>query len=179
MNKLIIGGVVGGILIFFWQFLSWSVLNVHGSMQQYTPKQDTVMAFLSSQFSEDGFYFMPGLPEGSSSEEYQKAMESGAGKPWAQLYYHKSMNTNMGMNMARGLLVDIVAVMLLCWILMKIPEKSLMTTLLIALSIGFISWLTTSYTSSIWFETHSIPDLIDAFLSWGLCGLWLGWWLNR
>lgn len=179
MNKLIIGAIIGGLLIFVWQFLSWSILNIHAPQQRYTPKQDTILAFLNEQFSEDGFYYMPGLPEGASGEEYQKAMEINAGKPWAQIYYHKSWNANMNMNMLRGLIVNIVAVMLLIWILMKFKENNLTITLLSALSVGIISYLTTNYTTSIWFETPSMPDLIDAIAAWGLCGIWLGWWLNR
>lgn len=179
MNKLIIGGIVGGVMIFIWQFLSWGPLNLHKSQQRYTPKQDTILAFLNEQFSEDGFYYMPGLPEGASGDEYQKAMELNVGKPWAQIYYHKAWNTNMGMNMARGLMVNIVAALLLCWILLKIPENNFLNTLLIAFCVGMMSYLTTSYTSSIWFETPSMPDLLDAIMSWGLCGAWLGWWLNR
>ncbi|MBK8852594.1 MAG: hypothetical protein IPN10_00445 [Saprospiraceae bacterium] len=37
-------------------------------------------------------------------------MESQAGKPWAQVYYHKSFNTSMSGNMIRGLLVNIVTI---------------------------------------------------------------------
>ncbi len=42
MKKTIIGAIVGGIIIFAWQFLSWGPLNLHEAQQQYTPKQDTI-----------------------------------------------------------------------------------------------------------------------------------------
>ncbi|MBK9255730.1 MAG: hypothetical protein IPM42_09610 [Saprospiraceae bacterium] len=179
MSKMIIGSIVGGFLIFFWQFLSWGPLNLHQSSNQYTPKQDSVMAFLNSQFSEDGFYYMPGVPPETSSEDYQSIMESNTGKPWAQVYYHKSWNANMSTNMFRGYLVNVVSVLLLIWIFVKFEKNDFVTTILSALAVGIISYLTTSYTSSIWFEVPSMPDLIDSIVSWGLCGAWLGWWLNR
>lgn len=179
MSKLAIGGVVGGILVFFWQFLSWGPLNLHAPQQRYTEKQDTILSFLSQQFSEDGFYFMPGLPEGASGDEYEKAMEANAGKPWAQVYYHKSWNTNMGMNMVRGLVANILAALLLCWILLKISNNSFQITFIASIAVGIISYLTNGYATAIWFEVPSMPDLIDAIVAWALCGGWLGWWLNR
>jgi len=45
--------------------------------------------------------------------------------------------------------------------------------------VGLIGYLTIPYLNSIWFETNSIGHLIDAFVSWGLVGIWLGWWLPR
>ncbi|MBC7884669.1 MAG: hypothetical protein H7X99_04300 [Saprospiraceae bacterium] len=178
-SKLIIGALVGGLLVFIWQFLSWAMLNVHGSTQMYTANQDTILSVLSSQLSEDGTYFLPTYAPGATPEEQEKLMETCMGKPWAQISYHKAYNAGMGMNMARGLLVDVVAVWLLSWLLMKIPNITMQTTVISAIVVGLISYLTTSYTNSIWFETNSIPDLIDAVVSWALAGAWLGWWFNR
>ena len=68
MKKLWIAALVGGIIIFIWQTLSWTaILNLHHGSQEYTPKQDTIMSFLNTQFSEDGSYFLPGVPKGPSS----------------------------------------------------------------------------------------------------------------
>ena len=55
MNKKnIIGAVVGGIIIFFWQFVSWGPGEFHYAAQQYTSKSDTILQFLQNQFSEEG-----------------------------------------------------------------------------------------------------------------------------
>ncbi|MBL0098852.1 MAG: hypothetical protein IPP49_01385 [Saprospiraceae bacterium] len=178
-TKMIIGALVGGLLVFFWQFLSWSLVNVHSSEQKYTPHQDSILQNLSAQLTEDGTYFLPMYPPGASMEEQQKVMDAGAGKPWAQISFHKAMNTNMSMNMIRGYLADVVAVLLLCWLLAKIQDLTFMTAVIASVTVGIIGYLTTSYTNSIWFENNSIPDLIDAIVAWVLCGAWLGWWLRR
>ena len=49
MTKAIIGSIVGGIILFFWQFLSHTILNLHKGAEQYTPKQDSIMAYLKAQ----------------------------------------------------------------------------------------------------------------------------------
>jgi hypothetical protein len=56
---MITGSLVGGIILFVWQFLTWGMLNLHEAQQRYTPKQDSVLAYLGSQFSEDAAYMMP------------------------------------------------------------------------------------------------------------------------
>lgn len=178
MKKLLVASIVGGIIIFFWQFLSWTLLNLHRPMQQYTPNQDKIMEFLEQNL-EEGFYYLPGTPDGASQEEQQKLMESSMGKPWAQIYYHKSMDASMGMSMARGAVADILAVLLLTWMLLKMGNASFQTIFLSSVAVGLIGYIIGDYTQSVWFQVKTIPDLIDAIVQWGLVGLWLGWWLRR
>ncbi len=67
MKKTIVGALVGGIIIFFVQFLSWTVLNLHYKSQEYTPKQDSILAFLATQHLKSGAYFMPSLMQARAS----------------------------------------------------------------------------------------------------------------
>ena len=124
MKKVLIGGIVAGIIIFIWQTLSWTMLNLHGASQQYTPKQDSILAYLSSQFSEDGGYYLPNVPPGTSAEEMEAATTKAMGKPWAQVYYHTSLDYDMVTNIIRGLLTDIALAWLFCWILAKFGSNS-------------------------------------------------------
>lgn len=177
MNKLIIGSLVGGLILFVWQFLSWAALDLHGNMTQYSSKQDTVMQFLSTQL-EPGYYFMPMAPKDASREDQEAMMKEMEGKPWAQIYYHESMNTSMTMNMVRGFLVDVVIALLLCWLLMQIPNRTMKDTVMACLAVGLVSYLAGVYGSAIWFETPTMPDLVDAIASFGLLGAWLGFYLK-
>lgn len=178
MKKLLIGALVGGTILFFWQFLSWSILGIHDAMQTHTPKQTEVLKYLDENLDE-GFYYLPTLPKGHSNEDMEKLMNDSMGKPWAQIYMHKSLEMSMGSNLGRGFATSLLAVLLLTWVLMKIGKSSFIDILLSCLAIGVMSYLTTSYAVSIWYQTISMGDLIDAIVSWGLVGAWLGWWLNR
>ena len=179
MKKQLIATIVGGILLFMWQFLSWSLLPIHQSEFGYTPNQDKIMEALNQNLTEEGTYMLPMAPPGSSQEQTQSIMEAAAGKPWASVSYHKSMNTDMGMNMFRGLAVDLLAAFLLTWLLLKIPNLNLMTALQASLGVGIIGYLTIPYLNSIWFAGDSMGYLVDTLVQWGLMGLWLGWWLPR
>ena len=178
MKKLIIGALVGGLLLFIWQFLSWTKLNVHRAEFGYTANQDAVIAALNENL-EEGTYMIPGMAPGATKEEQTAAHESAIGKPWALINYHNSYDTNMTMNMIRGFLVNVLAAFLLCWIFLNFRELSMKTAVLSAMAVGVIGYLVISYIDSIWFGGSSIGDLIDAIAQWGLCGAWLGWWLNR
>src|SRR5664279_2667812 len=182
MKKTIVGAIVGGLIIFAWQFLSWGALNLHEAQQQYTPKQDSILAYLGSQFNDDGAYLVPTYAPGTSNDEMGKQMKAMEGKPWAQVVYHKSMPgmDKMFMNIARSLLVDIFIVWLLCWLIVKISSPSFGTIFLGSLSTGIIVFLNAPYTLHIWYGSFDLmAHFVDALVSWGVTGLWLGWWLSR
>jgi len=178
--KIFIGSLVGGIIIFVCQFLSWAALDLHRPAQQYTPKQDSILAYLNTQFDSSGGYFIPTVPKGASSDEMKRLEEQSMGKPWAQIYYHKSLDMNMGVNMLRNFITNILMVLFFCWIISGYTANSFGKTLIAALLTGFIIFLHASYTEHIWYETFDLQaHLTDYLLSWGLTGIWLGWWLNR
>ena len=179
MRKQIIATVVGALILFIWQFLSWALVGVHQSEFRYTANQDPIMEALNQNLTEEGTYMIPGVPPGSSHEDETALMEAAAGKPWATISYHKSMNTNMGLNMIRAFVIDLVSAWFLIWILMKFANLSVMTSVQASLFVGFIAYLTIPYLNSIWFEGNSIGYVIDAIVQWGLVGLWSGWWLTR
>lgn len=180
MKKSIIGALVGAVIIFLWQFLSWGVTELHRPGNEYTPKQDSILSYLNTQFSDDGQYMLPGMPRGLSMEEQKKLSAAAAGKPWAQVSYHKAMNIDMGGNMARGFIVNIIMVWLACWIFAKLNSPSFSTIVFASLFIGLIAFINVAYTYHIWYQTKDIRAyLVDAVVSWGLTGTWLGWWLRR
>lgn len=70
MKKTIIASLVGGIIIFFWQFLSNAALDLHRPAQQYTANQDSILNYLSTQLTE-GKYFLPTVPAGPFTHHWR------------------------------------------------------------------------------------------------------------
>lgn len=180
MKKLLIGSLVGGILVFVWQSLSWTVLDLHGNEYKKSPNEQAILSNLSSQLNEDGQYFIPAPSKSASAEERKQFDKDMQGKPWAVINYHKAWDTDMVTNIIRGLIASIIAVFFVCWILMKDVNSRFLTTFISCVLIGVAAYLFFPYTGFIWFKAPGATTFfIDALVSWGLCGLWLGWWLNR
>ena len=183
MKKTIIASIVGGIIIFAWQFLSWAPLQLHKAANGYTPNHAAIMTALETNLPQEGGYMLPGLPETATREDHEKMMKESDGKPWATVQYHKSIEASpaaMMKNMARGLLVDIIMVWLFCWILGKINMANFGTIFMASLFMGLITFFNTAYTGSIWYKFFDIMAYFtDSMLSWGVCGLWLGWFLQK
>lgn len=176
---MIIGALVGGFILFMWQFLSWTALNIHRSQMDYTPVQNEVLSCLKANNLPEGSYFLPNVPADMPSAEHQAAMENFMGKPWATITYHHAMENNMGMNMFRGFVIDFLSVLLLCYILLGNPSLDFKKVMITCLGVGLISYMTIPYLNSIWFQSNSIPDLIDAIVQWSVTGLFLAWYLPK
>ncbi len=179
MKKWIIGSLVGAIIIFAWQAASWMFLGIHYSQMKYTPAQNEIMSVLSANIKEDGLYMLPNAPSKKDHEQLKKDME---GKPWATVIYHPTWKNNMPMQMIRGFLVCFVMVLLLVIALSKGGMPNFMGFMTGSLCVGVLTFLWGPYMGHNWFELpwHMIRgDIIDAIVAWGLCGVWLGWWMNK
>lgn len=182
MKNQLIGALVGAVILFIWQFLSWGMQLVHADKMMYTPNQDAILSALEGQGLEEGVtYFLPTIPQEDYSDEtkMQAYMDTYTGKPWATISYHNSLENKYMQNLIRGFLVDFVALFILVWLLGKINGLDLQTAVLASLGISMISYLTVPYTNHIWFEGSAIGHLIDAIVPWAIIGAWLGWFLTR
>ena len=180
MKKVIIGALVGGLIIFIWQFLSYAAINFHRPAQQYTEKQEEIMNFLNNAGLKEGGYFLPNVPDGASAEDHNKLVEASLGKPWATIQYHAALEDNMVMNMIRGFLVNVIVVFLFLSILRRISRPTFGQVLGSAIMVGLIVFLNGPYTGHIWYQFFDTwAHLLDAIVSWALVGAWLGWWMRR
>ena len=108
MKKHLFYTLMGGSILFFWQFLSHAALNFHADAQAYTPKQLEILANLEALEIEPGQYML-GQPDPSLPREEQEAsMEAMAGKPWGVLNYQTVDHTDMTMNLIRGFSIALI-----------------------------------------------------------------------
>ncbi|HEX6333366.1 MAG TPA: hypothetical protein VFZ78_04005 [Flavisolibacter sp.] len=182
MKNRLIASLVGGIIVFVLQFLSWAFSGVHNGEMQYAPQQDEIMQSLSGYFKEDGTYLIPRPAPDASSEEMEKHEEEMKGKPIASVTYIKSYDSSMPRSMFRGFLVDLFLVFMLIYILTRGGNPTFVRWIAGSVSVGLFTFLWVPYTDRIWFQMpwSSITGyLVDAIVIWGICGAWLGWYFNR
>lgn len=182
MKKWLIGSFVGAVIIFVWQFLSWTVFQLHEAEAKYLPAQDSVLSYLSTQFKETGTYMLPTVPPGTSQEKAEELGKTMDGKPWATLTYRTSYTHDMARPMIRGFLTGLVMVFCLIYILTRAGTPAGIRIFAASIAMGLITFLWSPYMMHNWFQTP-VADLwgplTDSLVAWGLTGIWLGWWLNK
>ncbi len=180
MKKNLLGAIVGGLILFVWQALSHMAFNLHEPNQKYSAGQDSVLASIKTHIKEPGGYILPRMQDELSMEQMESFTKSIQGKPWAMVRYYQSYEIDMASNMVRGLAVNILLAFLLIWIINRLKAPSKQAILSLSLVIGFIAFSNISYTEHIWYPVFDLrAQLIDAFVGWGLTGLWLGYWMTR
>ena len=182
MKKWLIGSLVGAVIVFIWQFLSWTILPIHDGEAKYTPAQTELLNSISSALKEDGTYMLPTVAPGASMDEHEALMKSMEGKPWATIIYRSSYKLDMVMPLVRGFLIDVALVFLLIYIITRGGTPTSTRVLAASVAIGLFTFLVGPYMMHNWFQTTTasfMGHFIDGLVAWGLCGIWLGWWLNR
>ena len=182
MKKIIIGSLVGAILLFAWQSLSWMVLGLHNDAMKYTPAQDTLLNVINNSLKEDGQYIIPGVPLNATQKEMEECAKKSDGKPWAIVTYHKTRKTDMTMPIIRGFLICLVCLWLCCLSIGRLANKKFSGVFTTALTFGIMCFLFVWYMGHNWMDTGwgvLKGELIDDVVGWGLVGAWLGWWYGR
>jgi glycerol uptake facilitator-like aquaporin len=174
MKKAILFALLGGIILFAWQFIAWAMPNFHKQAQEYAPAQDEILQAIENSGLKQGMYVL-GQPDPKLSRpEYDAAMKKYEGKPWAVLNYREKNVSSMVMNMIRGFIMMVLISLIFFWLVRQQKDPTLMKRILLGLGIGLIGFMFIPYTYFIWFKAPDIwAYLLDGFVPWIILG-WLG-----
>ncbi|MHC1706591.1 MAG: hypothetical protein AB9842_03600 [Bacteroidales bacterium] len=172
MKKRLLFSLLGGVIIFIWQFLSYAMPNFHKSATKFTPHQNEILQKFSELGLQEGMYLL-GQPDPSLTEAEREAQYKDLdGKPWAVINYQARNSMDMTMPMIRGILVCMVISFLLFWIYQQQKDPSLMNRLYVSLAIGMIAFFFIPYTNFIWYKEPDIfGHFADAIVPWALLGV--------
>ncbi|MFI5219909.1 MAG: hypothetical protein ACHQNT_10510 [Bacteroidia bacterium] len=184
MKRTFIATIVGTIIIFIYQALSWMALPIHQNSMKYTSTQDSVLAMLNSALPEDGFYMMPIPPPGTPQEDHEKFFEPYYGKPWAAVSFHKAMVDNMGSGMIVSFILNFFSVWIIVLVLTKASGvfNTFSRRFWVTLAFSFFTLLQAPLMEWNWWQSpahYIVPEIIDELLACLLVGIWLGWYLGR
>ncbi len=181
MNKILIGSLIGAILVFGWQSVSHLLMHYHDAGYKRVSNDSVVINTLSSNMQYEGRYYVPGIDMNASADEMQKMSEERAGQPWALITYHPELKEDMIMSSVRSFATAFLCVLILLGILGKNPG-GFGAVFFKCLGMGIFAFLFIWYNQNIWMQTPwSVlkGEMYDALIAWGICGIWLGWWLNK
>lgn len=183
MNRVIVAGLLGGVVLFVWQFISWTILPWHNMTIHSIAEGDEIVEILRAQELQSGVYHFPGMPEGDNSEAAMNA--------WAERY-KQGPNINFmaysavgqdhedPMQFIWGLIFNILAASLAAWMLMGAlgSTGSFMKRTLLVTALGVFVVLTTTLPNWNWWAfpgDYSVVMAIDYIVNWFLAGLVIAW----
>ena len=115
MGKILIGGVVGGIVIFFWGFVSHMLLPLGEMGMQAIPQEEGLAAAMKNDVPEPGLYFVPGrdMSKSQSQEEMQAHMDKVAKGPYGfMVIYPTGRDVSLGKRLPIELGTNVVCALL-------------------------------------------------------------------
>ena len=181
MKKVILGGVLGGLVVFIWGMISWMVLPWHrGNFEQFQ-NGSAVQAVLVASAPKAGIYLLPGMHEKgeSISSDQEKALMKQAHEqmekgPFAFVAMRPNGVGPMGMLMIRSLIIQIVGAFLLTWLLLMAKIESYLERIgffsILAVTAGVICFLPEWN----WWgfpARYTLVGIADLVIGWSLAGI--------
>lgn len=145
MRRRIITILLGTLIIFVWNAVSWTVLPFHSNSLNNIPKSAIDADKLQKVLPSDGVYHYPGLPDGNEVKDLadlEKKLNTG---PRITLMVFKKGATNLfdPKTLGLNLLFNFLTVVITFFIVYNNKNKTLknivVTTSLIGLTIGLVS----------------------------------------
>ena len=173
MKNPIVYTLVGGLVLFVWQFLSYAAINLHGEAQAYTPKDQEILAFLETIELEHGMYALgapspeerndPALQEAYSSA--RKAEAGGAELPAELDQQHGGQPRTQPVH-------EPADRFLLFWMMRNLSDGSLKKRLMLTVAAGWVGFMFFPYSHFIWYKNPDIwAYMIDATVPFAVLGL--------
>lgn len=183
--RVIIAGLLGGLVIFIWGAVSHMVLPLGEMGMAQTANEDAVIAVLKDNMPKAGVYMVPGLSTEQMSDDAAVAayQAKSVANPNAFVVYQPQGRdgTQMTQNLLHQYLGDTLAALIAALIL-ALGAFSRMKRILLSVCLGVFAWLTVSAPYWNWYrfpQDFSLANLAMLLIGWLLAGSVMAWWLGR
>lgn len=178
MKKTLLGGFVGGVILFVWSFLAWVVLPIHSPALREIPNEDAFVSVIKPALPGKGVYQLPHNPGMSADKAAQDAwMEKTKRGPGGLIIYDPAgSDPMMTGQMIVGLLIDILSALIVAWLLTRSTAmtSSYMSRVMFC---GMFAIFATAFDYLTMWNWMGYPAdfttglIVDALIAWLLAGL--------
>lgn len=177
MKRMLIGGLIGGVIVFVWSFISHMFLPIgtagFSTMQQ---NEQVIVETLKANIPEKGLYFIPGVdPTADMASDEYKAWEEKykAGPRGFLIYDPKGANPMAIGKLITELITNLIAGIIAAFLLFRLigtfwPRVSSVTLL------GLFAWISISVSYWTWYNfpgSFIIAEGVDQVIGWLFAGL--------
>jgi hypothetical protein len=177
--RILIAGIIGGILVFVMGFISHGILQLQGRAFQNIPEGESFVDQLKARSLKPGLYWFPDMPMGADQNDKAKMDEANARYKVGPAGFllvmpsgHDMMTLEMlGMEFA----TDVVAALLAAWIVSLIgTDVGFGRRWLAVVTMGAFAWFSLSTSYGIWYHfPHKFihDEFLCALLEWSVAGI--------
>ena len=171
MKNYILATVMGAIILFVWNIISWMVLPFHGDMLNTLP-ESAVNALKSEKNPvESGIYHYPGL---NDPDLFRKVQE-GPRIPFL-VYIAEGTSAFDPLDFVKSLLFNLLTASLILVVLTKLSNRSTNNAILVALVLALLVGFASEFPKTSWFKfpvEYALVNILDyvvgfALASWAM-----------
>jgi hypothetical protein len=178
--RILIAGIVGGILVFVMGAVNHMVLGLQGRTMSSIANEPTFIEHLKGRNLKPGLYSFPEVPANAAEQDqakvYAEVNERYKAGPAGLLLIAPTGEDMMGAK-TLGLewATDTLAALLVAWIVsLMASDVSFVRRWIAVVAIGGVAWLSLTASYGIWYRfPHAFVDdeLYCVLLEWGVAGL--------
>ncbi|MBI5021314.1 MAG: hypothetical protein HZB59_07765 [Ignavibacteriales bacterium] len=180
MKQLLIAAFIGGVILFVWGWLSWSVIPIHNSSMKSIENEDAVISTMHVNMTQEGVYVFPGMPatqDQAAMDEWTQKYRQG---PIGMVIYNPEGSEPMMISqMIVGIIISIISSYLAAWFLSRSTAASSnyfarvaycgMLGIFVSLVSHIVNWNWMGYPMD-----YTVSWIMDAVIGWMLAGFGIG-----
>jgi len=179
MAKTIISIIVGTILLFVWNAVSWMGLPFHSQTLNNIPDGALQLENMRNSMPESGVYHFPGLPEGAHARTMNQIENELKEGPRITMMVYKSGSTEFfdPMSFLMSLIYNLITVGLTYILISRLANKSMSNILTSCLIIALVSAFVSDFGLMNWYMfplDYTMVNVLDKIIGFGLLGLLFG-----
>jgi hypothetical protein len=178
LKQILVGGLLGGITLFMWGFISWAVMDWHDNTVRSHEGIQAVVENIDEHLPETGVYYFPPMTfEQDDTKAMDAWLELHRTEPHGMIFYNATPGDPMPPSrLLRGFMVDIIACMMASVLLvMALPSLGgYWQRVMFVLSLGVFAIMSIHLVQDVF---HDMPSswttgqALDMTASWFFVGL--------
>jgi hypothetical protein len=181
MKTLLKSGLLGGLIVFLWGFVSWMVLPYHAETLHHFQDEDAVQAALTTNVLGAGIYLLPHpepenakLPDALARQNALKRLRQTEYGPFAFAVVQPKGTGPIPLLMARGLALKILAAILMTWLLLQMGPASYRRRVFFVMVAAMVGAILVNLEQWNWWafpDDYVLLQMLDLLMGWFLAGL--------